>query len=396
MATYIADTLTSIDEAIEGYAETVFGGFAEPLAVTIQAMGMVGLALIAANSVMQFVPIRFGDYIKWGVRYIAVLAVATSWDQFKPIYDILTVVPSNVGAELLAQTDAPNLNVALDQMVTNVFDASDEVNERAGLSIGMNLTSVIMTVMGVFMACIAIIITSIAKLGLATAISFAPLFITALLFRPTSDLFTSWTRFTIGFALIPVVMAGVMGAIIGVGSELIVDAEEMNSLGDAVDFLIVMLAGIIMMSQVPTFVNSLAGGITATASGIREARMAGDAAKSGIKTAGGVARSAQTRMQQAGSAIGAARHAEGGAKERALAALADGRATQAAMKENKERFQQRSARLGREATRSELKDAGHAGARQAVREQAAKRKPSSVKFAQYGSAPSSLPPHRPK
>ncbi|UWR62806.1 type IV secretion system protein [Phaeobacter inhibens] len=387
MATFITDALNSIDAAIAGYAQSVFGAFAGPVTGMLQAMGVVGLAFIAANSLMQFYPIRVGEYIKWSVRYIAILAVATSWAQFLPIYNIITNVPSSVAAGLLAQTGAPTLNVALDQMVTGIFAIGDDINSRAGtFDVGMALTSVIMTILGAFMACIAIIVSAVAKIGLALAVSLAPIFISALMFRPTSDLFTSWSRFTLGFALIPVALAGIMGAVIGVGQSMIVAPGSMNTLGDAAGFLIVVLAGIIMMSQIPTIVNSLAGGIVATASGVRQAQIAGNSVKSLAKTGG---RTISPRVAQASSAIGAARHAEGGAKERALAALADARSTQAAMKDNKEKFRQRSARLGRNASHSEVREAGHAGMRQAARENAASRKSSPVKFANQG--PATLP-----
>lgn len=375
MATFISDALTRIDTAITGYAEGVFTAFAGPVTGALQAMGLVGLAFVAVNSIMSLYPIRFSEYLKWGVRYIVVLAVATSWAQFLPIYNIITNVPSSVAAALLDQTGAPNLNVAMDEMVTNIFNLSDNVGERAGtFDFAMSLTSVVLTVLGAFMATVAIIVSSVAKIGLAMAVSLAPIFIGSLLFRATSDLFTTWSRFTLGFALIPLALAGIMGAVIGVGRTLIVDPDGLDTLGDAAGFLIIVLAGIILMSQIPTIVNSLAGGIVATASGLREMQTAGDTMRGG-------ARRAQPRLAAAASMVGAAAAAEGGVRDRVNAALEDGRATSAAMKENREKYVNRAARLGRQTSFGERAEAARAGLAQAARDQAATRRDARVKLA---------------
>ncbi|PJN96387.1 NADH-quinone oxidoreductase subunit G, partial [Amaricoccus sp. HAR-UPW-R2A-40] len=68
-------------------------------------------------------------------------------------------------------------------------------------------------------------------------------------------------------AMIPMVLAGVMGAIVGIGGTLIDQIENAATLTDAAGFLIVALAAIFLMSQVPTMVNGLAGTVVATASG---------------------------------------------------------------------------------------------------------------------------------
>ncbi|MCI5044416.1 MAG: type IV secretion system protein [Aquisalinus sp.] len=273
MATYIADTLNSIDAAIAGYAQSVFTGFAGPVTTMIQAGGLVGLALVAANALFQFVPIRMSSYIMWGVRYVLVLSVATTWSQFQPIYNVLTNVPGNIGAELITATSAPDLNTALDEMVTEIFNFSDRANEESGW-LGISLTAVVLIVLGALMACVAILVSALAKIGLAMSISFAPVFIACLLFSATRSLFESWTRFTIGFALIPLVLAGVMGAVIGVGQGLISGVQTASEMSQAAGFIIVIFAAIFMMFNIPSLVTGLAGTIVTTGTGIAEARAA--------------------------------------------------------------------------------------------------------------------------
>jgi type IV secretion system protein VirB6 len=273
MATYIADTLNAIDAAITGYAQSVFSGFAGPVTTMIQAGGLVGLALVAANALFQFVPVRMSSYVTWGIRYVMVLSVATTWSQFEPIYNVLTNVPGNIGAELISATSAPNLNTALDDMVSEIFNFSDRANEESGW-LGISLTAVVLIVLGALMACVAILVSALAKVGLAMSISFAPVFIACLLFSATRSLFESWTRFTIGFALIPLVLAGVMGAVIGVGQGLVSGVQTASDMSQAAGFIIVIFAAIFMMFNIPSLVTGLAGTIVTTGSGIAEARAA--------------------------------------------------------------------------------------------------------------------------
>ena len=64
--------------------------------------------------------------------------------------------------------------------------------------------------------------------------------------------------------------------------------ENAATLTDAAGFLIVALAAIFLMSQVPTMVNGLAGTVVATASGVREARqLAGGVGAAGSGGEGG-------------------------------------------------------------------------------------------------------------
>lgn len=274
MASYIADTLNSIDAAIAGYAQSVFTGFAGPVTTMIQAGGLVGLALIAANAVFQFVPIRMSSYITWGIRCVMILSVATSWSQFQSIYNILTNTPGAIGAELISATSAPNLNTALDQMVTEIFNFSDRANEQSGW-LGISLTAVVLIVLGALMACVAILISALAKVGLAMAVSFAPIFIACLLFSATRSHFESWTRFTIGFALIPLVLAGVMGAVIGVGEGLVSGVQNASEMSQVAGFIIVIFAAIFMTFNIPSLVTGLAGTIVTTGTGLAEARAGG-------------------------------------------------------------------------------------------------------------------------
>lgn len=367
MATHIADTMKLIDDAVEGYSKSVFETFGEPVARMVEAMGIVGVAFIAANALLQWTPIRVSEYMKWSVRYILVLAVATSWASFQPIYNIITETPGSIGAALLGATESPNLNQALDRMITGLFDFSDRAAEESGM-IGISITSVLVWVLGALMACVAIIVTSIGKIGLAMAVSLAPVFVPALLFKTTNSLFESWAKFTTGFALIPLVLAGIMGAVVGVGEGMIDDAGKATELSQAAGFLIVGLGAVIMMAKVPDMVSGLAGTIVATTRGLQEAR---NTASAGKMVSSRAIDAARPRVMQGMSAAGAARAAQPG--NRVAAALQDAKMTSDAMKKNRETIGQKHAERGSVVSRAERREAGRAGMIEAARANKAAR-----------------------
>ncbi len=285
MATYVENTLSLVDTSIRNYAESSFVAFAGPIATVLQAMGLVGLAFIAVNTLTQMTPIRFGEYLKWGLRYVILTAVATSWAQFEPIYDIVTNTPGELGAKLMGNVNAPNLNTAFDQMISTMYQFSDRLADQASIIFGVSLASITVWVIGSLMAASAIIVIALGKLGLGMAIALAPIFIPALMFKATSNLFESWVRFTLGFALIPLVMAGVVGAIVGIGQGMILEASGASDLEGAGGFLIVGVGAIFMTLMVPTLVNGLSGTITATANGVGMAMGAAGIAAGGAAVA---------------------------------------------------------------------------------------------------------------
>lgn len=361
MSTYIADTMNLIDSAIASYAQNVFVNFGSSVSLMLQAMGLVGLAFIAINSLYQVVPIRLSEYLKWSVRYVVIFAVATSWSQFLPFYKIVTDTPSAIGAQLLSVTDAPDLNTALDKMVTGLFDFSETTQKEASL-FGISLTAVLIWAVGALLACATIIVTGLGKIGLAMAVSLAPVFIPALMFNATRNLFEGWVKFVLGFALIPVVSAGVMGAIVGIGQGLVSQAGGATTLNQAAGFLIVGLAAVFLMMKVPDMVGGLAGTIVAAANGINEMRQAGGTAQNVGRRA---TESAAPRVAQAASAVGAARSAIPGG--RVAAAMQDIRATQAAMKDGREKIGQKNAERGKFTSRAERREAGRAAMTEAIR-----------------------------
>ena len=348
-----------------------------PITTTCQVMGLTGLAFMALNTLTQWVPIRVGSYLVWGVRFVVITAVATSWAQFRPIYEIVTNIPADIGGNFLTAAgigDVGNLYDGLDLMITELFEFSDRAADESAFYT-ISLASIVIWIAGALMACAAILVASLGKVGLAMAVSLAPVFIPTLLFKATGNLFESWVRFTIGFALIPLVLAGVIGTVIGIGQVLAFEADGASQLSDAAGFIIVAAASIFLMAQVPTLVNGLSGSIVATANGFREARQGMDmaAGAGGTAKAGGkfVGRHAGPRLTQgmAAASAGLSSREERGGNTRWRATAQSWKETTAARKQGAQDIGATNAKFGRQTSWSDRRQAARAAGAEHARGQ---------------------------
>jgi type IV secretion system protein VirB6 len=319
----IMDTLTKIDTAVASYIQNVFMHVGPPVAKMIKAAGVVGISFIAVNGLMQFRTIQFSEYFNWSVKYILILMFATTWANFAPIYDIVTNVPSSYGGALLNSTGFgaggdTGIYQQMDSFVASIFEMAKVSMKRGGLfNLTPKIVGVVLAILGAFFVVAAVIIMCIGKIGLAMAFSLAPLFIASLMFKPTSELFHSWSKLTIGFAMIPLVVASIMGIVLGLSKALLgswaADGGGFN-FSDLAGFLIMILASVFLLWQVPMLVQSLSGSIVGGINGAAAAASAMGSAKGGAQ-----------RGMSAGREMSAVKAAGGSGKDQAAAALAGAR-----------------------------------------------------------------------
>ena len=267
----IEQLLGKIDDAVAGYNEAVFNGFAGQAVDVFQVAGVLALVLIGINMVIQIYPVSIASGVVFLFRFGLVTLLAASWDNFEVIYDVLTDFPSQAGAEFLAAGGigtADNLNQAMDEIVDYATEAATVASSQSSL-FGVSLLGIVIGLIAGGMAAVAVLVLALGKVGLAFAISIAPLALLAYLFQFSNILYRRWTEMTIGFALIPLVVAAVMAAVIGVASEIAEEGSEADTIGAALPMIIILLAAIFMMARVPSIVAGLSGAMVA-GSGITE------------------------------------------------------------------------------------------------------------------------------
>ncbi|WP_354125405.1 MULTISPECIES: type IV secretion system protein [unclassified Bradyrhizobium] len=258
----------SIDTTLVDYVQVVFQNVADPIKALLGAIALIALLFIALNHVVQFRSVNYSIYLQWGLRYVLIYSFATMWANFKDIYVILTQVPSDYGA-LLVRGVVAKLETSHAANIVDTYSAMDEAARavrqiaqdhfshisifKVGNAIRDVFFGAFALIVGGFFIAACIIIVLVGKLGLVVAISLAPLAITMLMMPQTKQYFESWTRFTVGYAIIPLLTTALMAVVLHMLLE-----ESRAASSDSFAVIFIMIAATILLFQIPTMASTLA------------------------------------------------------------------------------------------------------------------------------------------
>lgn len=292
----IIDTLTVIDDMVQNYTESLFSSFSGELTTVFQASGALGVAMIGINLVLQIHPMTVASGVMFILRFAIVFLLATSWDNFDVIYRLLTDFPDRIGAHIMGVasggniSDSGGLNASMDGVVDTINNVATVASSKSSY-FGISLVGVLIGVLAAVLACAVVIVIALGKIGLAFMIAVGPLALLASLFKPTKSMFEAWSQATIGFAMIPIVTAGIMAIMVNVAEEVIDKAEtDVATIGEATGIIVIALGSIIMMLAVPTMVRSMSGSIIAMGNGFTEGRQVIGQTTASVGNAVGLAR----------------------------------------------------------------------------------------------------------
>ncbi|MGX5805879.1 type IV secretion system protein [Bradyrhizobium sp. Arg314] len=262
----------TIDGALVNYAETIFVGVAAPIRKLLSGVALIALLFTALNHITQFRPVNYSIYLLWGGRYILIYSFATMWVNFHGIYTILVEVPGDYTAIMLRvaakQIPTNNKNVIDPDRITDTYSAMDQfthailtisegyLSDIPIFKVGKALRNIFMggliLVIGAFFTAACAISVLIAKVGFAVAISLAPLAIIMLMMPQTRQHFESWTRFTMGFVIIPLLTSALMTVVLYVAAQILANDEG------GFEFPIIMIAVTVLLFMLPTMASTLA------------------------------------------------------------------------------------------------------------------------------------------
>ncbi|WP_085033077.1 type IV secretion system protein [Ensifer aridi] len=268
----------TIDATLVDYVQTVFEAAADPIRTLLGAIALIALLLLALNHITQFKAVNYSMYLHWGLRYILIYSFATIWVNFQNIYTMLVEVPDDYAALMMrgvaAAVKTNNPSVLDPARIKDTYSAMDEFahaivriayDNLSDLSVfklakairNIFMGMCILAIGGFFIAASAIIVL-LGKIGLAVSISLAPLAIIMLMMPQTRQHFESWTRFTTGFALIPLLTAALMTVVLNVAGEILAAPYA------TVSFVFIMIAATVLLFMIPNMASTLASASVAT------------------------------------------------------------------------------------------------------------------------------------
>jgi len=310
----IEGVLNNIDVQVNLVTQTTFGSLAGEIGTLALILGSIGFLILTLNMLVQLVPMHGGAVFAWAVKFLLVTAAASSWAFFEPIYQAIVGLGDGVASLMLG--GGTGIASGLQQTVNVLWANYDTLISQSGLSnVGAGFSAVLVAVVAIFLTCAGIMVIGISKMGLAIALGLAPLFIISLLFKATSDLFGSWTKFTLSFVMVLILTAGIIGVLTQVLDMATDTATDADSLEDMIAVLVISVATIFFLMQVPSYASALAGSIASAGVSLSSAggAMAGGA-KSAVSNSAGAVGDTYTASKVAGAAVaaGKAERASGG------------------------------------------------------------------------------------
>ena len=251
----IVDVLQTVDSTVATVAASTYGDILVAVIPVVSASSVLVVILVGINIVTQTVSVTYANALSLLLR-IVLVNIFLIFGNLMTVYAALTNAPASLGAGLLNALSGGtvgNLYEGLDALYTRALDVGQAISQNGGYLAGA-LTSAFMFLIAAAMATITIIVLSAAKIMLAVLIAIAPLAIACTLFKQTAPIFEAWVKLAIGFAFVPLLVAAMAGFTIATAQGVTPpDLATVETLGDAISFIVIMLLGAGLMVLVPTF-----------------------------------------------------------------------------------------------------------------------------------------------
>lgn len=293
--------VSTVEGFLDGAAESSFAAVAGSLGGIMLAASTLLIVLVLVNFSLQTRSMDGRSAIGLVVRLLLINAFALNWVQFNvvgsAIIDGLDALGAGIVEAVGGSVTAGGFPEAFDQVMYNFADYLNAMTENMGWMGGAMVTALGMGMMGLVGA-LAGGVLIFAKIMLTLLIGIAPVMIATTLFDATKDYFHRWLSLFVGFAMYPLVIAGVMATVIGMARDMadtLGDPAEGATLGALLPFFSMMFLAAGMVGVIPFLVRTLSGNFVMPAIGTV---LGGDAINAGAGALGGAAN--QGRLAMAG------------------------------------------------------------------------------------------------
>lgn len=257
----IEDVLNGVDTTVASLGADIYNAVAGEVLPVVQVSSVLVLALTGANLALQAVPMTLANGMSLMLRIALVFIFVSTFGNFFAIYGVITDAPARFGAIVLEAVTAgtvTNLYEGLDQLYAQALNVGDAVSQNGSFIAGA-IAGVVMFLVAALMATISIIVIAAAKLMVGVLIIISPVAIASTLFKQSAPFFEAYVKLALGFSLVPLLSAAMAGFTIATAEIVTPDnLSSVETIGDMVSFIVVMMLGAGLMLQVPSIASSLA------------------------------------------------------------------------------------------------------------------------------------------
>lgn len=273
MSTVFTDFLNSVDLAvgsflIDGYVR-MRDAFAPPLRIALS----VSVAIYGVLMISGRVQLSFRDALGRLAVMLFVYVLATNADFYTSYLERIFVdSPAAISNVLVGGGGDGGQNSAMDQFYTTGMDAGDKLWNRGDLyTLSPLLAALMVYAITIGVAAYAAFLLALAKIALAVLLVLTPLFALLYLFGHTRRLFEGWLGQVIHYALVPILVYGVLALILAIAQAQLtaIDANaETATLPQVLELALAGIVAILMLAQILGVTSGIAGGISLTTMGL--------------------------------------------------------------------------------------------------------------------------------
>lgn len=293
--------VNTVEGFLDGAAESSFAAVAGSLGGILMVASTLLIVLVFINLALQMRPMDGSTAVGLVVRLLLISAFALNWVQFNVVASAIIDGLDDLGAGIVESVgggaSGGDFAVAFDNVMFAFASYLNAMTENMGWMGGAVATTFGMAMMGLLGA-LAGAVLIFAKVMLTLLIGIAPVMIATTLFEATKDYFHRWLSLFVGFAMYPLVIAGVMSTVIGMAramADTLGDPADDATLGALLPFFAMVFLAAGMIGVIPFLVRTLSGNFVMPAI---SSVLGGDALNAGAGALSGAA--SQARYAAAG------------------------------------------------------------------------------------------------
>ena len=216
-----------------------------------------------------------GAFVWRMLRIWLIYVIAFGWSTFSALVvqvftttgdGVATAVCTGVGGTGCS-TPEMAVGTQISTVFTNGMAAAKTIASSGGWStaaVGLALLAIVDIIAVTVFVAVAITMVMIGKVALFVLLGLAPLFIAMALFDFTSTLFTGWLRTCVQYAIVPVIVYGILSFVLTVMNVAVTNVTGITDFTSGLTllapFLILCVVGVVILLQALPIAASIAGG----------------------------------------------------------------------------------------------------------------------------------------
>ncbi|BBB14778.1 Legionella vir homologue protein [Candidatus Rickettsiella viridis] len=307
--TFITDTLSAVDQTIEGFVHNVYQQFLQQYGYALTLLCTVYILVLGYRFTLHTLSADFNTLNRHILVLLMVYGLIINWSLYQLfIYNIFTNEPNHI-AQIIV--NASNHQFTTDKTIAEALNQVYGIGMSAAgkllssFTIQKFLCAILVIIFTFLCSLTALALLIYAKLAMAIGLALGPLFLPFMLWESTRGWFVSWLQKLFNFSLIPIITASILSLMLSLINLVLPDLNQ-QALQGAPDFFTVGLFGglslvtAFLLKQSLSIASSLSGGLTLSALG-----QIGSMVKSALNTTGvnSAARLTGKGLKSAGSAM---------------------------------------------------------------------------------------------